>query len=143
MTSLVGPHERAVDGDLDRIANQTDAGEHAAVSVAHTVAGPGEAQRPKLGIHTSEDLVASGRPRRLGELGAAIHALVILLPVTPRMRGDDDAVVRDVEQASVDGHGHRLAGKVAPDVVAMLQDRDASLVVDAAGDELLGSLRLR
>src|SRR5207237_158080 len=105
VTSFVGPHELAVDGDLNGIANEAHAGEHAAVSFADAVAGPGEAEGSELGVDAAEHFISFGWSRGLDCFGPPIHPLVVLLKVTSSVGGNHDAVVGDVEQAVVDGDG--------------------------------------
>ena len=51
------------------------------------------------------------------------------------MGGNDDAVVGDVKQSVCRLDPDRLAGEVAPHVVAMLEDADPALLVNAAADD--------
>ena len=102
---------------------------------------PGEAQGPELGVDAAQLLITVGRPSRLRHLRPTIHPLVDFLEITACMRRDHDAVVADVEQACFDGDG--LLGEEASDVVAMVQDRDTSFVVDPVSHELLHRFDLR
>src|SRR5205085_9185085 len=70
---------------------------------------------------------------RPGRLGAAVEVVVELGEVPARVGGDDHAIVADVEQAVVGLDRHGLTGQVAAHGIAVVEDRDAALVVDAAG----------
>jgi hypothetical protein len=69
--------------------------------------------------------------------------VVVLEQMTARVGGDDDAVVGDVEQPVVGFDGHGLAREVAADVVAVLEDADASMSIDAPTDDLWSRLWFR
>ena len=105
------------------------------VAVADAVAGSREAHRPPP-VNLAQDLVSGRRWCRSCGLGAPVHPHVIFGQVPAGVGGDQDAVVADLEQA-VDGlHGNALAGQLAADVVAVLEDADPSRSVNTARDRV-------
>ncbi len=70
-------------------------------------------------------------------LRASVHLVVVVDQVPAGVGRDHDAVVGDVQEpvGRLDRHG--FAGEVASDVIAVLEDADATGAVDAATDDLL------
>lgn len=59
------------------------------------------------------------------------------------MGRDDRAVVGHVQQAILGLNAHRLAREIDTDVVAVLEDADAALLIDSSADDLCWWLRFR
>lgn len=123
MARCVCPVKFAIQGDLNRICHDTYADELALVKITDPVSGPGEADVSRR-IDQSHDLTSLGGAVR--HLGSTIHPFIVFGSVTPRVRGDQHAVVGDVEMSVPRLDAHSLTRHVAPNVVAMLQDADPS-----------------
>jgi hypothetical protein len=74
MTNTMGPEQRAVKGDLDRVVDQPDPDGLASVAVADPVAGPGEAHRA-VRIDDTQHLSTLGG---CGGFGSPIHLVVVI-----------------------------------------------------------------
>lgn len=133
MSSPVGPQQHAAAGDLHGVAHQPHADDLAAVGVADAVAGSGEAHVARR-VDLAQHLGARRWSRRLGDLRPAVHLLVVFGQVPTGVRGHDDAVVCDVQQAVLGLDGHGLSGQEAADVIAELQDADPAVAIHASRD---------
>jgi hypothetical protein len=84
-----------------------------------------------MGVDYAEHLASFGRDGRLGGLGPAVHLGVVIDEMTSCVGGDDDTVVADMQEAICRFDRDRLAGEVAADVVAVLEDADAPGPINA------------
>ena len=127
----MGAQQGAVKSDLDGVADELHVDCGSAQSVADPVAGASEADRPVF-VDDPQHYCAFGGTCRTGHLRPSIHLVDVVDQMTSGVGRDDNPVVADVQQSVRRLDRDRFAGKVAADVIAVLEDADASGAVDAA-----------
>jgi hypothetical protein len=88
----MGAKKGAVKGDLDRVADETDADGLTPVAVADTIGGPGEADRT-VRVDDPKDLCSLGRLRWSARLPRPPIHLVVVIDQVASCVGRDDRVV--------------------------------------------------
>ena len=127
MLGSVGAEEFAFAPDLDGVASERDLDLTASERIADAVVRAGETH-PAVVPDLADNHPVGGRSRRCRGERPPQHALLLLGEVSPRVGGDEHALVEDLDEAVVADELDRLPGEVAADVV--LEVQQAHLPVD-------------
>jgi hypothetical protein len=68
-------------------------------------------------------------------LRTTVHLVVVIDQVSTRMGRDYDTVVRDVQQSVCRFDRDRFTGEVTSDVIAVLEDADATGMADPSSND--------
>ena len=133
----MGAEQGAVKGDLDGVADQANLDRLPAEAVADAIGRAGEADRTVRVDDAQDSCPLGGLSGTACVLRTAVHLVVIIDEMTPCMRRDHRAAVGDVQETVGRLDHDRFARQVTPDVIAVLEDADATGSIDSASDDFL------